>query len=282
MRNQLSAEWIKLRPHRATWFLVWLYPIAFLLILAIGVVVALVNPDPVKPTSVAEWIDQTAMIWNVPRTAFGRYLIAAYFALVFAGEYGWNTWKLIVPHSARWKLIAAKYLVPLALLYIAWIATGAICVAMDLLKAGLTEQVVPAGVTAGGILRWHWLMLVGGIVPVLLTATYASVMAVLTRSTLAAFIISIVLITMDQIFGKLVQMLSRYGMEWLTLLYRVLPGYHLENLASWWLEGAGFQMKFAGGTVVACSMAMSLLVLTAWIAALAALTLVTFRRQDIN
>ena len=40
------------------------------------------------------------LIWDVPDNAVGRYLICAFVAVVFAGEYGWNTWKLIVPHRA--------------------------------------------------------------------------------------------------------------------------------------------------------------------------------------
>ena len=42
----------------------------------------------------------------------------------FAGEYGWNTWKLIIP--ARWQLIAAKWMVHQSFLTIALIATDLI------------------------------------------------------------------------------------------------------------------------------------------------------------
>ena len=282
MRNVISAEWTKLLPHRGTWLLVWIYPITLLSILAIGLFVAAAGRSPDEAASAAGWIDQTAVIWYVPKFALGRYLVAAYFALVFAGEYGWNTWKLVVPHSARWKLIASKYAVALVLLYLAWFAAAAIAVIMDLTKSAVLNAAVPSGVTPEALLDGHLTLIVAGILPVLLTAAYASLAAVLTRSTLAAFIICVVLVTMDQTFGLLAQMLSAYGMEWLTFLYRILPGYHLENLTNWIQEGVAYQAKFAGGTVIAYSLTTSILVLTAWVVGLAAAVFLAFRRQDIN
>ncbi len=99
MRNLISAEWTKLLPHKATWLLVWIYPILFFVALAIGIMVA---PESSKQAKVAAgWIAETAQIWYLAGFTLGRYFIAAYIALVFAGEYGWNTWKLVVPHAAR-------------------------------------------------------------------------------------------------------------------------------------------------------------------------------------
>ena len=282
MRNLLSAEWTKLLPHRGTWLLVWIYPILLTAILAIGIAVKLASPAPGEAMSAGGWIDHSAAIWYVPGIAFGRYLIAAYFALIFAGEYGWNTWKLIVPHCARWKLVAAKYATGLALLYLAWFAAAAIAVALDLFRSAALGEPIPAGVTAGAIVHGHFTLLVQGIAPLLLTAAYASLAAVLTRSALAAFIVSIVLITIDQSFGMLVRVLSSFGMEWLSFLYQVLPGYHLENLTHWLREGAGLQVRLAGGTLVAWPPTMSFLALGAWIVGLAALVFAAFRRQDIN
>jgi ABC-2 type transport system permease protein len=280
MRNLISAEWTKLLPHRATWLLVWIYPILFFVALTIGIIVA---PSSSKQAMVASgWIEETAQIWYLSGFTLGRYFIAAYFALVFAGEYGWNTWKLVVPHAARWKLVGSKYLVALVLLYLAWTATAAISVILQFVKASVAGDAVPQGVTFGAILDGHFTLLLQGVAPLLLTAVYASTAAVLTRSTLAAFIIALVLATLDDVFGKIVRGLSSYGFEWLAVPYRVLPGYHLENFTSWLREGVGFQLKLASGTIVSYSQTLSLLALIAWIGGLAALTFFWFRRQDIN
>ena len=90
------------------------------------------------------------------------------------------------------------------------------------------------------------------------------------------------LVTLDDLFGKLVTWLSAFGMEWLAIPYRVLPGYHLDNWSSWLAEGTGFRLKLASGAVVEYSQTTSLLMLAAWIAGLGALVFVLFRRQDIN
>jgi ABC-type transport system involved in multi-copper enzyme maturation permease subunit len=279
MRNLISAEWTKMLPHKGTWMLVWVYPILFTVILTIAIFAEGKNPDAATTKG---WIDDTTMIWYTPTITLGRYFIAAWIALVFAGEYGWNTWKLVVPHAARWKLIASKYLVALGLLYLAWVGTALISILMQYLRTAVVGASVPGGVTFGALLNGHFDMILLGIAPLLIAVTYASLIAVLTRSTLAAFIVSLVLITLDELYGKIVLWLSTMGMEWPALLYRVLPGYHLDNLSSWIQSGAGFQYKLATGTVIACSQTTSLLALAAWIAGLAGLTFFVFRRQDIN
>jgi ABC-type transport system involved in multi-copper enzyme maturation permease subunit len=237
---------------------------------------------PKAPMPAEVWIDYTVRVWQIAGLTLGRYFIAAYFALVFAGEYGWNTWKLVVPHTARWKLIASKYAVALALLYSAWLVTAAITLLLNWAKAVVTGIAIPEGVTAATLLDGHLTAIALGIAPLLLAAAYASIAAVLTRSTLAAFIISLVLITIDEIFGKLMSVMSAFGLEWLAAPYRVLPGYHLDNLTSWMQEGVGHQVKLASGAVVAYSQAVSAVALIAWIAGLVALTFWVFRRQDIN
>jgi ABC-2 type transport system permease protein len=282
MRKMVSAEWTKLLPHRGTWLLVWLYPIAVGLIMAIAIGVKLASSEPGAALTAKAWIDQTAPVWYVPTISLGRYLVAAYFALVFAGEYGWNTWKLVVPHAARWKLIGAKYLVTIGLLYLAWIAAALIAVLLQFAKSTVAGEAIPQGVTLAAILAAHGKLILLGIAPLLITAAYASVMAVLTRSTLAAFLISLVFVTFDELLGKIVGGLSNFGMEWLALPYRVLPSYHLENWASWLRGGTGYQLNLASGTVVAYSHTTSLLVLAVWILGLATLCLFAFRRQDIN
>lgn len=286
MRNVMSAEWTKLLPHRGTWLLVWLYPIATFLIMTIALIVSLSS----TPTAVGEgnvataagWIDQTSIIWRIPTMSLSRYLIGAYVALVFAGEYGWNTWKLVVPHTARWKLIAAKYAVALGLLYLAWAIAAVIALAMQFVGAAVTGDAIPAGVTLGGILAAHGHLIVVSVAPLLVTVGYASVAALLTRSTLAGFLISLVMVTLDEAGNKIVAALSYFGMEWLAVLYRILPGYHLDNVSSWLNKGAGFEVKLASGAVVSYAETTSVIVLVAWIVALGAGTFVAFGRQDIN
>ena len=280
MRNTVSAEWTKLLPHKGTWLLVWIYPILFALVLTIGLIG---EPGMSKDAAkAAGWIEETTMVWQISAFTLGRYLIAAYIALVFAGEYGWNTLKLVVPHTARWKLTASKYVVALGLLYVAWTAAAAMTVAAEITKTWMAGLSVPEGVTFATVLSGHAAAFANGVVPLLLTAAYASVMAVLTRSTLAAFIVSLVLITLDELLGKLVMALSSFGMEWLAVPYRVLPSYHLENFASWTQAGKAYVLPLASGATVQMSQLTSTLAIGTWIVGLIAVTFWWFRRQDIN
>ncbi len=280
MHNIVSAEWTKLLPHKGTWLLVWIYPIAFALILTIGLIG---EPGMSKDAATAAgWIEETTMIWHASSITMGRYFIAAYFALVFAGEYGWNTLKLVVPHTPRWKLIAAKYAVVSGLLYLAWLAAAVMTVIAEYTKTAMANLPVPDGVTLATIASGHGGALLDGIVPMLLTAAYASVLAVLTRSTLAAFIVSLVLITLDELLGKIVGALSAFGMEWLAVPYRVLPSYHLENFASWTQTGKAYVLPLASGAAIEMSQLTSTLAIAAWIGGLMALTFFIFQRQDIN
>lgn len=278
MLNLISAEWRKLLPHKGTWLLVWIYPVLLLVILTI----ALLAEGAGGQQSAQSWMEDSGAIWYVPTITLGRYLIAAYFALVFAGEYGWNTWKLVVPHAPRWKLIGAKYLVATALLYLAWIAAAMISLALMLIDAAATGEAIPKGVTALGVLETHYTMIKMGIAPMLIAALYASLAAVVTRSTLASLIISLVLITIDELYGHLCAWISAFGIEWPSLLYRVLPGYHLDNMSRFLERGVPARIELATGTVIEYSFMTSYLALTVWVVGLAAATLWVFRRQDIN
>ena len=170
----------------------------------------------------------------------------------------------------------------LALLYLAWIGTALISIAMQFVRTAVVGEAVPAGVTFGALLGEHWEMLLRGVAPLLVAAGYASLAAVVTRSTLASFIIALVLITFDELLGKLVAWFSGFGMEWLGVPYQILPGYHLDNFASWMQMGVGHQVRLAGGTVIAWSHPASEAMLVAWVVGLLGLTLWLFRRQDIN
>lgn len=278
MLNLISAEWRKVLPHKGTWMLVWIYPIIFLIVLTIAIFAEGKNPDAMTASG---WIDDTTMIWYVPTISLGRYFIAAYFALLIAGEYGWNTWKLVVPHAARWKLMASKFVVAIALLYIAWIGTALLSIVMQYLRTAIVGAVTPDGVTFTSLLAGHWEMLLKGVAPMLIAAGYASLAAVATRSTMASVIISIVLLTFDELFGRLVVWFSGF-VEWPALIYRVLPGYHLDNFASWMQAGHGLKVPLASGTVIEYSLAVSEVALVAWVVGLLGGAVLLFRRQDIN
>jgi ABC-2 type transport system permease protein len=283
MLDVISAELLKFRRHRATWGLVWIWPIGITLfwLLAIGVDLANGGSDGGGPATADAWIANSVDFWNVPAQPIGRYLLGAFVAVVFAGEYSWNTWKLIVPHRARNSLIAAKYVVALALLALSYVLAAILFSFMGWLQDVLAGDPIPAGITASALLHAHALAALAAIAPVLLTAAYVSLAAILTRSTVAALVIGIVVTTLEQLFRLYGPMLEARAPGLVGPLYQVLPGYHLGNLGSWIVEGRVLTIPFPSGPFSMAPMA-SLAIVAAWTIGLVALTFRIFRRQDIN
>jgi ABC-2 type transport system permease protein len=282
MLDALSAELLKLRRHKATWFLVWLYPILFTVLFLIAIAIGLAGVEEPDRQSLADWLNDTAVIWRVSGNSLGRYLIAAFVAVVFAGEYGWNTWKLIVPHRSRTGLIAAKYAAVLLLFAAAFVLTALISILGTWAEDVLTGDTVPAGITAGALLRVHGAGALAALAPLLVTIGYASLAAVLTRSMVAALVIALVAVTIEQLVFSFAAILSIKFPAAIGILYHALPGYHVANLASWIREGVALRTEFPAGNVVELAWPVSLATAAAWILLLFAATFAAFRRQDIN
>lgn len=283
MLDAISAEAIKFTRHRATWGLVWIWPIGLFVIGLVAIAVGLLNPAVADSGggNAAGWISDAVAFWRVPGQGLGRYVIGAFVAIVFAGEYGWNTWKLIVPHRARSSLIAAKYVVALALLACGF-ALGAIVFNL----VGWAEDVftgdpIPPGIELGALATAHGLGALAAIAPLLLTTAYVSFAAILTRSTVAALMIGVFVTTAEQLFRTFAPLLEPYAPALVGALYQALPGYHVVNIGGWITTGALLETPFASGPYSA-PFATSLAVVAGWVALLAGLTFWRFRRQDIN
>ena len=286
MLDVLEAERLKLARHRATWFLVWVYPIGIALLLlayAFWEVASGGPPEmPGPPQTAASWMREGTFVWQGPAGTFGRYMLAAFTAVAFGGEYGWNTWKLVVPHRGRVALIAGKYLMVLGLLLAGMVLGALVTVLGAFLVAPLDADPLPQGIGVMGLLEAHGRAALKMLPAVLLTLAYASAGAVLTRSTLAGAIIAIVLVTAEAVFGQVAPMLAMVvAPKVLEPLYHALPSYHLANLGTWIDSGRALGVPMPSGRV-AHPWAVSLAVLTAWVGGLVALTVLAFRRQDLN
>ena len=287
MLNVISAEALKFTRHRATWGLVWIWPIGLTLIwmLAIGVELSGAGGEAGggarAEATAAAWIADNVGFWGVPAHTFGRYIIGAFVAVVFAGEYGWNTWKLIVPHRARTTLIASKYVIALVLLTLGFTVAAFLFNLYGWVEDVVTGDPIPTGITAAAVLKAHGAGALRALMPVLLTTAYVSLAAILTRSTVAALVIGLVVTTLEQLFTTFAPMLEPNAPSLVTGLYKVLPGYHLANLGDWIVEGRALTTPFSSGAYSA-SWQTSLAVAAVWTVVLVVLTFWSFRRQDIN
>lgn len=284
MLDAFSAETLKLRRHRATWFLVWIFPIGALILYSAAILIQLsrgLPPTPVAPELDA-WMNSATNFWGLPRSGFGRIIVTSYVAIVFAGEYAWNTWKLIVPHRARPSLLAAKFAVSVLLLYAAFIAAALLVNLLGWLGDSVRGNPLPEGISAGAIAMAHLQGFATTLPGVLLSAAIAALAAILTRSTAAAIVIGIIVITVEQLFTAFAPVLSLYLPGIVDGMYVALPGYHLGNLTSWMLDGSARIVPFPDGSTIAWGWQGSLAIAGGWIAGLTALSFWCFGRQDIN
>ena len=274
----VQAETLKLLRHRGIWGLVWIVPVGLILLWLIATALhfgnAVATHGPRAPVDAARWIAGTAMTWNFASNSFGRYLIAGFAALAFAGEYGWGTWKLIVPHRSRGQLLAAKYLVVVALELIAFVLAGAIGIVLALIDAGLLGETVPAGVTIGGVLSAHATGFATALLSIVLTVAYAAAAAIFFRSTMAAVIVGIVAVTLERLAGAFAVLIPK------GVLF-ALPTVYLDGLQSWIATGHAAPVVLGDG-IVEVSWAIAAVGLAAWIAGLIALTYYRFTRQDLT
>ena len=281
MFDAISAEALKFRRHRATWGLVWIWPIGVVLILSLAIAIQVAKGEVGRPESLASWLDDAADFWQILLEPIGRYLVCAFIAVVFAGEYGWNTWKLIVPHRSRTTLIAAKYVVALALLACGFALGAGLFNLLNWLKDLATGTPIPAGITAAALMKAHGLAALAALGPLLLTIAYTSLAAILTRSTIAAMVIGLVITTVERLFRFFAPLFESIAPSVIGGLYQILPSYHLANLAEWLTEGQVLVVPFPSGPF---SMApgASAAIVAAWTIGFVLLTFRLFRRQDIN
>lgn len=281
MLDAIYAEVLKLRRHRATWLMVWIFPIVVTLgLIAAQVYRALVEPGAPSPDKgAAAWIADTTILLRFPPSGAGRCLTAGFAALVFAGEYGWNTWKLVIPARVRWHLIVAKWIVTLGFVIAALIATDVIGLLATWIGT-VQGDPVPEGVTLGNIVAAHLRGISVALVPIVYTIAFAALFAILTQSLLAAVILSIALVILEGLLPFAALFGYARAPRLTVVLIEGLPFYHLLNSGAW-ARGAGLTLPLGPGGV-SMSWATSLAMLGGWIVAACAATLARFVRQDLN
>jgi ABC-type transport system involved in multi-copper enzyme maturation permease subunit len=221
------------------------------------------------------------MAWRLPLDGTGRLIIAGFAALVFAGEYGWNTWKLIVPVRARWQLVATKWCIAAGFVFLALGAASAIGLIGSGIEQAMGGAGAPPGVTLATIGKAHALAALSAIGPLLYTVAWAGLFAVLTGSLLATIGLSIVSIVTEQLLLPLGLLLYGYAPGLTKLALQVLPFYHSANVIAAG-KGPSLVLPLGAGQALALPSQTSAVVLALWIAAIGAATLARFSRQDLN
>ncbi|MDR7118872.1 ABC transporter permease [Caulobacter sp. BE254] len=188
-------------------------------------------------------------------------------AAIFAGDYRWETWRLLTPRNSRVNLLAAKLIV-----FAEVAAWSLLLTAFTSVLAGLFGSVVnhaalvapPNGSAFLGhfagvfVITWLEVMLVGAL---------AGLVGVVTRSTMGAVIAGLVVVFVQSTLAATMQ-----ATTWKSLAIPAYAGRILKGFVA-----APDEVRPEAGPA-----GLALVLLLAWLIVLAAGAVALFRRQDLT
>lgn len=293
MVNLFRAEWMKIAGNRwLTGCLIWVFPIgAVAFTVVVGVIMILSESARTSfGADTVTWTETLVGTWSFLNNPLGRLLLIGFTAVMFAGEYQWQTWKNLIPRNRRVALILNKFLALSVFVVVAFaLMSVLLAVGMGLLRAiagasygpEITGEVLRT--TASDYARSAGL----GFLSTLIAAGYAALAGMLTRSILGGVLVAYGL-TIAENLSLVALLLIAYFLDFRDIIhvYRFTPGYNLLNLDSWFRIGEATPLEVAfSGTdtlIVRDSAEFSALVIAVWVVGLIGLTVYLFRRQDIT
>ena len=288
MSNLLRAEWIKINKNiKLTSSLIWIFPMATAAIYGLGLLLfGSLLGEEVEPTL---WTNDFNMIWgfinNFPGNVFGRLLLLAFMAAIFAGEYQWNTWKNIVPRRSRWALIVSKQVVLVAIIVLAFFLTSVVTVFFQAIRHGLADLAYQPAISTqvfGEFLQLYLREAGFAIMSLFLMTAFAAIAAMLTRSILGSLLIGLGLSVMELVSGLLLAFFGYFiGKPELSNGYRLMPSYSIDNIRSWLIADTPFMAPLPEFTAEP-TLFFSVIVLLAWLLGSTGLAIWLFHRQDIT
>ncbi len=295
MLNLFRAEWLKIAGNRwVAGCLVWVFPLAATLFLVVAALILSLSGsarDGFAEDDPALWTEQAVGVWNFPNNPIGRLVLLGFAAVVFAGEYQWNTWKNVVPRNRRLALVVIKFLALGAFVVMAFALMSIIwTLGFGLLTqiAGTSYGPTVTGEVLAEFAEDYAVQASTAFTSTIIAAGYAALAGMFTRSILGGVLVGFVLTFVES--GLILGLLF---IGWLldipriVHVYRFTPGYNLLNVTSWINDNVSLEMQpYEDGPhadiIFSDGLAFSLVVLAAWVVGLIALTAGLFQRQDIT
>ena len=283
------AEWRKIVGNRwATGCMIWIFPALAVLGIALALLAAVLSSD--FQTSLkdgpATWTETAVIAWLIPINPLGRLLLIGFTAVLFAGEYQWNTWKVIVPRSQRVPLILVKFFAVAVFVVFAFALMSILLTA----GIGLVSAVVGASYGPdinGDVLRDfaedYSLNMLAAFLTTILAAGFAALAAMITRSSLGSAVIGIV-VTLGENFLVLPLSLiaGLLNADIFQHLFRFTPGYNLNRIMAFLFGEVPEGLELQSGKIIHDGQLFSEAVLVVWVVGLVALTAYLFQRQDVT
>lgn len=292
MRDLFRAEWLKISGNRLlTLLLVWIFPVAALLISGFAVFLLQVSDDfrlTQMSFGVDPWDRTLVQAWGLVNNEIVRYVIVAYTAVVFAGEYQHGTWKNLTTRRQRTTLMAVKFITVALVIMLAFtlmtliigVSSGLAAASLDLSYGAVT------GERLGTFLGDYAAQMVITLLMTLIACGYAALVAMSSRSVVVSVVGGVVLVLFEQISLVWFSLIDSLLGTSLVPLYRFTPGYTLSNISTWLLQGEAYRPFGMGERTVVVfapvTLAASLLVMALWLLLLVGGAIWRFRSQDIS
>jgi ABC-2 type transport system permease protein len=294
MRDLFRAEWLKITGNRwVSGCLIWIFPIvAFGAVVVLALILSLSSGarNGIREGNAPLWTDNAISVWNVPNNPLGRLILLGFTAVVFAGEYQWQTWKNVVPRNRRVPLILVKFLALGVFVVVAFLLMSLIWTLGWWLLCRIVGIPYGPKITSDVMSDFagdYALAVALAFTSTLIAAGYAALAAMLTRSILGGVLVGFAL-TFAENLSIVGLIIVGYFLDIprIVHLYQFTPGYNLLNVASWINDKVALNMdvtvESTATYIFSDSLTFSVVVLAVWVFGLIALTAYLFRRQDIT
>jgi ABC-2 type transport system permease protein len=222
------------------------------------------------PGATVGLVDQVLKALSGGASTFAALFLMIGAATVLAGDYRWETWRLLTPRNTRRNLLLAKLAVVGEAIFWSLILTIALTAAAAVVGAVINGAPLALSRFDRGLFDVVGVLAITWLEAMTLTA-FAACVGVLSRSTLGVVIACLGVRVVEGMLSSALRFMEP-PTSWKLL---ALPVYSADLLRAVLLDPS--QLGVGGGAGVP-----ALAVLAAWIAALAAGAVLLFSRQDLT
>lgn len=216
-------------------------------------------------------VDQVIKALSTGASTFDALFLMIGAAAVLAGDYRWETWRLLTPRNTRQNLLLAKLVVVGEAAFWSLVLTAVLSAAAAVIGAGINGKALSLSMFGHGpfdilgVLAITWL-------EIMTLAALAAFVGVLSRSTMGVVVVCLGARFIQTILASSLRLMEQGQPSWKLL---ALPVFDADLLRAALLDPA--QLGQASG-----SAGPALVALLIWTAALATGAVLLFRRQDLT
>jgi len=216
-------------------------------------------------------VDQVIKALSSGASTFGALFLMIGAAAVLAGDYRWETWRLLTPRNTRRNLLLAKLIVVGEAVFWSLLLTAVLSTAATVIGAAINGKALVGSMfernlfDVVGVLAITWL-------EAMTLAALAACVGVLSRSTLGVVIACLGVRFVQTVLASSLRLMEQGQPSWKLL---AIPVFDADLLRAALLDPS--QLGAASGAA-----GSALVMLALWAAALTTAAVLLFKRQDLT